>query len=25
MLAKDSFDWNLKGSCDVTALSRYVW
>jgi hypothetical protein len=24
MLAKDSFDWNLKGSCDVTALSRYV-
>ncbi|KAI8332382.1 hypothetical protein BC941DRAFT_516864 [Chlamydoabsidia padenii] len=22
MLAMDSFDWNLKGSCDVTALSR---
>ncbi|ORZ20216.1 hypothetical protein BCR42DRAFT_203748 [Absidia repens] len=22
MLAKDSFDWQLKGSCDVTALSR---
>jgi hypothetical protein len=22
MLALDNFDWNLKGSCDVTALSR---
>ncbi|KAI8337106.1 hypothetical protein BC941DRAFT_353316 [Chlamydoabsidia padenii] len=22
MLAMDNFDWNLKGSCDVTALSR---